>query len=333
MEVTRGSQIESVHCAALAVADSEGRLTARLGSTDHVIYLRSSAKPLQAMAVIESGAAAAFGFTPRELAVIAGSHSSEPIHVETVKGILAKIGLDASALQCGTHVPFSRAVADEYRSSGRPFTALEHNCSGKHAGMLAAALAGGHDPATYLSPVHPVQQRIMGVVADLTGRMRDRIIVAVDGCGAPTLGVTLAEAARAFARLVAPDMLAMEHRESAARIVGAIRQHPEMIAGQGMMDTELSAYPSHNLIAKRGAEGVQCAAYVKDGVGHGIAAKVGDGDNGRARAALTMEVLRQLGLLSDTDLSGLTASAGLSIRNDAGREIGKVRAVFTLQRA
>jgi len=324
--------VESVHCAAIAVADSTGRLVARLGGIDHAVFLRSSAKPLQAMAVVESGAMEKFHLTPLEMAVITGSHSGEARHVEAVAGILGKIGLDVTALQCGTHTPFSRQVAETYRKAGRPFTALEHNCSGKHAGMLASALAGGHDPATYLDPKHPVQQRILGIVADLTGRMRDKIMIAIDGCSAPTLGVTLSEAARSFARLLSAGSLAAQHGESAGIVVSAMRAHPEMVGGQGMLDTEVTAHPRHTLICKRGAEGVQCLAFTKEGVGHGIAAKVGDGDSGRARVALTMEILRQFGLLEEAELGRLSEATACLVVNNRGREVGAVRGAFTLQR-
>jgi len=324
--------VESVHCAAIAVADSEGRPVARLGGVDHPVYLRSSAKPMQAMALVESGAMERYRFTPPELAVMTGSHSSEPIHVETVAGILGKIGLDVSALQCGTHTPFSRGVADEYRRMGRPFTPLEHNCSGKHAGMLAVAVAGGHDRSTYLDPKHPVQQRILGIMADLTGRMRDKILIAIDGCGAPTLGVSLAEAARAFARLVTPESLSPQHREAARLIVSAMRSHPLMVGGEGTLDTEVTAAEGGTLICKRGAEGVQCLAHAGAGRGLGIAAKIGDGDSGRARVALTLEILRQLDLLGAAAIERLTESAACAVRNNRGRQVGLVRSAFTLQR-
>jgi len=333
LEVTRGPMVESVHSASIAVADATGNVRARLGGIDHPIFLRSSAKPFQAMAVVESGAMEKFGLEARELAIMAGSHSSEPVHVETVRGILAKLGLDVTALKCGTHTPFNHDIAREYEVSGRPLTALEHNCSGKHAGMLAAALAGGHDISRYLNPAHPVQQRIMGVVTDLTGRMRERIIVSVDGCGAPTLGVTLAEAARAFARMVAPAALAPVHAEAAARVVEAMRAHPGMVAGEGMMDTDLTGWPRHSLISKRGAEGVQCLGYVRDGTGMGVAAKVADGDNYRGRVAMLVGILSQLDLLSLEESSRLAESGVLVIRNNAGRPVGTVRPAFKLQPA
>ncbi len=322
--------MESVHSGAVAVADSSGRLLARLGGVNHPVFLRSSAKPFQAMAVAESGAVERFGLTPREVALMAGSHSSEAAHVETVSGLLARIGLDASALQCGTHTPFSRSVAEEYRRAGRPVTALENNCSGKHAGMLAAALALGADTASYLDAAHPVQRKIVGLLADLTGRMRDRIAVGVDGCGAPTFGISLAEAARGFARLMAPDGLEPRRRAAATTVVSAMRAHPAMVGGTGMLDTELSAHPSHGLIAKRGAEGVQCAGFLRDGSGFGVAAKVGDGDNGRARVALILETLRQLGVLEDAEVSGFAEASALVVRSHRAREVGIVRPAFTL---
>ena len=331
VEVTRGPLTESTHAAAIAVVDSTGRVVSRLGGIDHVVFLRSSSKPFQTMAVVESGAVERFSLTPKELAVTAGSHSSEPEHLETVSGILRKIDLTVDALQCGTHTPFSRAVTKEYRSKGVPFTSLEHNCSGKHAGMLASAVSNGDDPATYLEWSHPVQRRILGIISDLTGRMRDEMVLGVDGCSAPTIGVTLSEAARAFARLVQPENLEDRHREAARTVVEAMKQHPLMVAGEGMLDTELTAHASHGLIAKRGAEGVQCMAFVKDGVGYGVAAKVADGEDCRGRIALVTGILQQLNLMTPGEIKGLHETSRLVVTSNCGAEIGLVRPVFTLQ--
>jgi len=332
VEVTRGPIVDSVHAAAIAVADATGRVVARLGGVDQIVYLRSSAKPFQTMAVVESGAAERFSFTPKELSVMSGSHGGDPEHVATVEGILARIGLDAGALRCGVHVPFSRRTADECRAAGRPFTVLQNNCSGKHAGMLAVALAGGHELRGYLEPSHPVQQRIIGILSDLTGRMRDRIVVGVDGCGAPTFGVSLSEAARAFARLVAPGTLSASHRDAAALVVSAMRENPVMVAGDGMTDTELTGSAHNGLVAKRGAEGLQCLGYVLDGGGYGVAGKVADGNDGRARVGLVVGIVRQLNLVPEEEIRRLTERDMLVVRNHAGREIGEVRPAFTLQR-
>jgi len=324
--------VDSVHAAAIAVADAAGRLVARLGGVEQIVYLRSSAKPFQAMAVVESGAADKYGFTAKELAVMSGSHGGEADHVATVEGILARTGLSAGDLRCGVHVPFSRSVAEACRAEGRPFSVLQNNCSGKHAGMLAAALAGGHDIRGYLEPSHPVQQRVIGILSDLTGRIRDRVVVGVDGCGAPTFGVSLSEGARAFARLLSPSGLAAPHADSAARVVAAMREHPDMVAGAGMADTELTASGSHGLVAKRGAEGLQCLGYFRDGTGYGVAGKIADGNDGRARVGLIAGILRQLDLMDDAAIRGLTEAGTLVVRNHAGREVGQVRPAFTLQR-
>ncbi len=324
--------VDSVHAAAIAVADADGRLVARLGGIDQIVYLRSSAKPFQVMAVVESGAADRYGFNAKELAVMCGSHSGEPEHVATVEGILARLGLSAGDLKCGVHVPFGRSVAEAWRAAGRPFTVLQNNCSGKHAGMLAVALAGGHEIRGYLEPSHPVQQRVIGILSDLTGRMRDRVVVGVDGCGAPTFGVSLSEAARAFARLMTPPGQVAPHAEAAARVVSAMREHPDMVAGTGMMDTELTASGRHGLLAKRGAEGLQCLGYLRDGSGHGVAGKIADGNDGRARVGLTAGMLKQLDLMTDEEIGRLTEAATLIVRNHAGREVGQVRPAFTLQR-
>ncbi len=321
--------MESVHCAALAVSDANGAVVARLGSVEHPIYLRSSAKPFQTMALIESGAVERFGMTQEEVAVTAGSHNSEPEHLRAVSSILAKLGLDASALQCGTHTPFSREVADAYRREGRPFTPLENNCSGKHAGMLAAALAHGQDTRSYIDVSHPVQQRILAMVAEMTGRARERIEVAVDGCGAPTFAVSLSEAARGFARLIAPG--GGGHAESAARVVAAMRAHPLMVGGRGTLDSDLTAYAPRTFLAKRGAEGVQCVAFeTPDGRRLGLAVKISDGDNGRARVAVACEALRRVGALDDVEAAQRAETDSFVVRNNAAREVGRVRAAFDL---
>ncbi len=325
IEVTRGKFVESIHMAAIAVVDSSSRVVSRLGSADHEVFLRSAAKPFQAMAVIESGAVERFGLSAAEIAVMSGSHSSEPGQVEVVASILRKAGLDPSALRCGTHTPFNREVAEEYRRRGVPIAPIHHNCSGKHAGMLASAAAGGHDIESYLAPDHPVQQRILDIFADMTGRRRNQVPVAVDGCGAPTLGATLSEAARAFSRLAASP------RESARAVVGAMRGHPGMVAGQGMMDTELLSHPRHDLISKRGAEGVWCGAHTKGGSPWGIAFKIADGNSARARTALIVELLRRHGLMTEAELERLTEASSLSVLNDGGRVVGAVRAAFEMQ--
>ena len=167
VEVWRGGRVESEHRGAIAVVDAQGRVLAHIGDVRLTSYLRSSAKPFQLLPLIESGAADRFGLTDRELAVIAGSHSGEPRHLEAVQSILDKIGLSEDALQCGSHVPFNLNAAGALRAANQEPTSLHNNCSGKHAGMLAQAIDRGWSTADYLDPNHPVQLGIRRRLAEL----------------------------------------------------------------------------------------------------------------------------------------------------------------------
>ncbi len=335
VEVTRGGVVESIHAAAIALVDEAGAVRARIGDVDTPVFMRSAIKPLQAMAVVESGAMDRFGLGAEDLAVMCGSHGSEPFHVAAVERILNRCGLDATALRCGTHTPFHRGVAEAYRRAGRAPARIDHNCSGKHAGMLAAALAGGHDTRTYMDPAHPVQQQVLRIVSDMSGCDRERVVLATDGCGVPSIGLGLAAAARAFARLAgaAAGGQGGGHAEAARRVVAAMRAHPQMVAGTGMSDSIITAHPRHGMLAKRGAEGVQGLGFVREGSGGwGLVAKIGDGNNGRARLALIREALNQLGLMEAPDLDAIDPDGTLTLLNDAGQPVGEVRAVLTLPR-
>ncbi len=200
VEVWRGGRVESEHRGAIAVVDANGRVLAHSGDVLVTSYLRSSAKPFQLLPLIESGAADRFGFTDRELAVIAGSHSGEPRHLEAVQSILNKIGIGDEALQCGLHVPFNPEAAKALRVANQSASVLHNNCSGKHAGMLAQAVDRGLSTADYLDPQHPVQIGIRHRLAQLADLAFDDIGVGVDGCSAPCFALPLKHAALAFAR-------------------------------------------------------------------------------------------------------------------------------------
>ena len=214
-----------------------------------VSYLRSSAKPFQLLPLVESGAADRFGFTDAELAVMAGSHSGEPRHVAAVQSILNKIGLSEEALQCGVHAPFNADSAKALRAAGREPTALYNNCSGKHSGMLAQAVDRGLSTHDYLDPQHPVQITIRQRLAELGGITFDEIGVGVDGCSAPCFAMPLRAAALAFARLA-------EARESGLhRVARVMMDYPEMVAGEGRLDTDLMRAVPGRVVSKGGAEG------------------------------------------------------------------------------
>ena len=339
VEVTRGPLVESRHRGAIAVVDAAGELVAGLGDVEAAVYYRSAAKPFQTIPLVAAGVADHFGLTPREVAVTVGSHSGEPIHLEAVARILDKIGLDASALRCGAHMPFDEASASELRDAGRPPTPLHNNCSGKHAGMLALARFLGAPVETYLDPSHPVQQHILVAVARFADVPVDEITVAVDGCSAPVFGLRLRAMARSFAQLVVPEQTDLDPRLRAAaeRVVSCMTLHPEMVGGtRGRLDTDLMQAARGGIVSKVGAEGVQLlGARPTPGRprGLGLAIKIEDGDIRRARDPVVVEALRQLGLLDDEQLAALAPYARSVVFNHRRLEVGEVRPNFRIEPA
>jgi L-asparaginase II len=297
--------------------------------------MRSAAKPFQAAAVLASGAVDAYGISRSELALIAGSHAGEEAHQATAASILSKAGLGVGALQCGVHTPFSRETAMELARQGRPPDALMNNCSGKHSGMLAAARHGGHPVESYLEPGHPVQTANLESVALFTGRESAAVGLGVDGCSAPTFKVGLHQLARGFARLVDPATAQAPEgslERCLARVAGAMRAHPEMVAGHGMLDTSLML-EMPGLVAKVGADGIHAMGWPSPRGPVGMALKIMDGDVGRARTAAVVGLLRALGILATGDErlpDSLTRHR--TVRNHRKTEVGEVRAVFTLRR-
>jgi L-asparaginase II len=334
VEVRRGDRVESEHRGAIAVVDVDGRLLAHLGEVSLVTYLRSSAKPFQLLPLIESGAADRFGLTDQELAVIAGSHSGEPRHVKTVQSILTKIGLGEDALLCGAHVPFNPEAAQALRAAGREPTALYNNCSGKHAGMLAQAVDRGLSTHDYLERDHPVQVTILRRLAALASVPVESVGVGIDGCSVPSFALSLQAAALAFARLAdARDQQPTADKRALGRVAQVMLDYPEMVAGEGRLDTDLMRAAKGLLIGKGGAEGFH-------GIGvrahrgrpaFGIAFKIGDGDGKRGGHPAVIEALKQLDLLDDDGLSALRSYQGWVITNHRGLEVGEVRANFQLQ--
>ena len=281
IEVTRGPIVESVHYGVIAVTDAGGDLLAWAGNPGTVAYYRSSSKPIQAVPLVESGAADHFGFTQREIAVICGSHGGEDIHVETVMGILDKIGLGPDALACGVHMPYDRESARALQEREESPTVLHNNCSGKHAGMLALAKYQGWPAGGYEMPRHPVQALMLETVAEFAGLDPDQVHIGVDGCGVSTFGMSVHHMALSFARLAEPDFWPEPRRGAAARITAAMTEYPEMVAArQGRLDTDLMRAAGGTLIAKAGAEGVYCVARLSSGdvPALGFAMKLLDGD-------------------------------------------------------
>jgi len=336
VEVWRGPIIESRHRGHLTAVDGRGATVAALGLPETVTYVRSSGKPFQAIPLILSGAADRFGFSEQEIAIACGSHSGEPIHVDTVRSMLAKIGLDESALKCGVHEPFSAEVARQLTRNQKAPSVLQNNCSGKHAGMLALALHVGAPTGSYDDWDNPVQQAIAATVADFSDVPGEQIAIGVDGCGVPVFGIPVRAMALMYARLVAPpDSFDERTRDACRRIVKAMIDFPLMIGGtKDRLDTELIKAGAGGLISKIGAEGVYtvgilpCREWPN---GLGLALKIEDGDDHRARPPAVIEALRQLDVLATNELAALASYAPTIIRNRCGDRVGEARAAFTLE--
>ncbi len=334
----RGELVESVHRGHVAVADVSGKLLRWAGDPQVVTYFRSSAKPIQVLPIIASGAVDRYGITQAELAVMAASHRGEDIHVEAVASILGKIGLTESALMCGTHAPScvwppERASARSGQAahrirSGIPFSPIFNNCSGKHAGMLMYAMDRGYSSDDYISPDSRVQQDMWQAVSDVAGLPREEVVRGIDGCGVVVFGMPLSGMARAYARMSSPESLPAEFTEPARRIVRAMTDHPEMVGGSGDFGTNLMLAARGALFCKGGAEGLFCLGI--PGKGLGVAIKIEDG-GARAIPSTVMEILRVLGAITP-EMAGVRELAiERPVRNCRGEVVGYMRPCFELE--
>ena len=322
VEVTRGDLVESVHEVSACAVDARGTMLYEAGDIEAPVYLRSTAKPFIAAAVLEAGAGARFGFDGREIAVMCGSHAGQPFHVDAVRSILRKIGMQPSALLCGVHWPYDDVTANALRSAGQEPTALHNNCSGKHAGILALCEVVGADPATYLSTDNPAQRRILEFCARLSDDDPATWPIGVDGCGIPVYATSLKKAALSFARLASLRGIDESTAAALRTVREAMTAHPEYVAGTGQFDTELMLAAEGNVAAKAGAEGVHGIAAIAQECGY--ASKVFDGA-ARARGPSTVAALCDLGVLNGAQAAALARFGAPSVYNRAGRVVGEVR--------
>ncbi len=330
-EVIRGETVESIHRGHLIVVSGDGKIVAQLGDPQTVTFFRSSAKPFQAIPFLTSGAAEKFGFSEKEIALACGSHSGEHFHVETAREMLAKIGLRESDLQCGAHLPFNDAEAERMIKADIPPTQFHNNCSGKHAAMLGLAEFTGADIENYYLPENPVQQKILETVSLFSDVPQNEIKIGIDGCAAPNFALPVSAMAKSFAKLVFPPAAFNEKTRDACRtIVSAMTHFPEMIGGTERLDTLIMQTLRGKIISKVGAEGVYTAGVLpspKWKTGLGIAFKIEDGEDKRARPVVALELLRQLGIL---DAENLSRFSPMAIENRRGDKVGEVVAKFDI---
>jgi L-asparaginase II len=321
VEVVRGPLVESRHRGAIAVSDAEGKAVLGIGDVASAIFPRSAVKALQALPLIMAGAAERFGLSDEELALACASHSGEAAHVAGVERMLAKAGLDPSALRCGAHWPVAQAAAAAVARCGMP-SPLHNNCSGKHAGFLCFARALGVDHADYWRPAHPVQQRVRRVLGDFTGATLGEAQCAIDGCSVPTWAVPLTNLAHGFAKFATGRGISAEHAKAAVRLRQACAKAPWFVAGTGRFCTDIMQLLGERVFVKTGAEGVYCAALPAQGLG--IALKCDDGA-GRAAQAIMAALIARFVPLGASERAVLERFASPVLRNWNDFEVGQIR--------
>ena len=344
LELIRGRVVESTHFGSIAVVDSTGKLLHSYGDPYTVAFLRSSAKPFQALPFVERGGAEHFNFTQKELSISCASHETAQMHLDTVRELQAKIGIQENDLQCGAHLPGDASMLRMVIQKNITPTPNFNNCSGKHTAMLAYAKMRGLPLENYLDPAHPIQQDILVTFSEMCGIEKEKVDLGVDGCSAPNFAVPLFNAALGMARLCDPQAFTEARATACRKITSAMTTHPEMVSNDGEFDCELMRVGAGQIVSKRGAEGFQSigllpGVYGENGVG--ITFKITDGDASRinddletttrVRPAITLEILRQLKVLNETQLQSLAKFGPTKqLKNHRGLLTGESHPVFQL---
>ena len=326
----RGGHEDLYFTGHIAVTDYNGKLLYYSGDPNSVAFARSSAKPMQTMVVIDVGAADAYGLSEAEISTLCGSHGGEAVHEEAVLSILTKAGLSPAYLQCGLHYPLYAPLAEKMRKEGIEPNALQVNCSGKHAGMLAAIHYLGESLDDYYLPEHPHQQRILDMLGVVCGYPRDKIVLGVDGCGVPVHAMPLTNFAAGYARIGRHESLPEQYQAAAKRVADAIQAYPLHMSGTGRLCVRLNEISTGRVYAKSGADGYYGFGIRPDGIG--ITVKIESGV-GPIRDAVVVETLRQLGEIPDADLTRFENEINMNVYNHKKEVVGQTKCCFTLHKA
>jgi L-asparaginase II len=336
VEVQRGGIVESFHRGAWAVVDGHGALLSHAGDVERPIFPRSAVKVLQALPLVESGAADRWGLTDGQLALACASHGGEAPHVATAAAMLAQAGVDAAALECGSHWPYHEGTQRRLAAEGTAPGALHNNCSGKHAGfvclgcLMASDGAGGGDARAflrgYVGRAHPVMREVGAALEAATGWRLADTPVGTDGCSIPTFAIPLRHLAHAFARVAGGAGLSAGRARAAQRLRAAVAKAPFMVAGSGRFDTRVMERLGERVFCKVGAEGVYCAAFPEAGLG--VALKMDDGNTARAAEVVMAALIERHVRLDDAERAFVRGLADAPITNWNGIEVGRLRAAL-----
>lgn len=327
VEVTRGNIVESRHRGIAVVVDGDGGVMLAAGDVEAGVFPRSACKAMQALPLVESGAADAYGFGNKELALACSSHNGEDEHVATAASMLSRAGRDVSTLECGSHWSFDQnTLIHQARTIDKP-TALHNNCSGKHSGFICACCHMGHDPKGYIGYDHPLQAEIRSVMENLTGAALGHDNCGTDGCSIPTYAVPLVALARGFGRMATGKGLEPVRAKASRRLMEACMAEPFYVAGTKRFCTKLMEVAPGKIFAKTGAEGVFCAVLPEKGIS--IAVKCEDGTT-RAAEAMIAALLAKHFENDSAEQSALVAMANHSMFNWNGMHVGDVRVTDAL---
>ena len=321
VDVWRGDMVESRHRGAVAVVDARGNVVAAWGDIDRPLFARSAIKPLQALPLVESGAAESLKVSDEELALACASHGGEPGHVQTANDWLDRIGLGPDDLECGGHLPYYQPATAALLRSGDTPSAVHNNCSGKHVGFLTTAMHLGEPTHGYSRPDHPVQRRVRQTLEDLSGEKLVDAPTGIEGCGIPVIGLSLRATAYAMARLGSPQDLPVKRARACERVAQAMTNAPFMVAGSKRFCTEVMRVTGSDVIVKTGAEGFFTAALPTRGFG--VALKIDDGA-GRAAEVAMGAILRYLKVLDDLAVQSLSEQLEPSVQNWTGTLVGRI---------
>jgi len=322
VEVTRNGIVESRHRGSAVIIDVSGSIQDAWGDSRQPTYPRSAIKAIQALPMVESGAAAAAGFTDAEIALACSSHNGEVGHTETAASMLHKLGLAEADLECGSHWPYHEETTRKMAKYDVAPSQLHNNCSGKHCGMLALAKHLGGPTKGYVNQTHGVQQRILGAMEQMCGVDLSGVQPGIDGCSAPTWPIPLENLAFGFARIADPKDLPQARADAIGWIKRAVFANPFMVAGTGRFCTEVMKILGDKAFIKTGAEGVFCASLPEYGLG--IALKCDDGAT-RGSETMMAALLRHVGVLDDAHLDAMAPWLNPQLKNRANKTVGDIR--------
>jgi L-asparaginase II len=323
--VYRGPIVDLTHIGHIAVVNHEGEVLHKYGNHERVTYIRSSAKPIQALVALESGAVDAYGLTEEELAIFCASHNGEEAHTRVIMSILQKAGLGVEFLQCGTHPSLTPSVAKELADKGVVLNNANNNCSGKHSGMLLGAKFKGEDLNSYLSINHPAQQRILQAISDICEYPKSDIIIGTDGCGVPVHALPLYKYAHGMAKFSKSEVFAGKRALHVKRITDAMTSYPYMVAGRDRLCTDFMKVCKGKLFAKLGADGYYTVGLIDKGIA--LTCKCEDGKIPIAEA-LAVHALYKLGFITKSEFDALEKYHKIEVKNHRGEIVGKTEFNF-----